>query len=1536
MKREILSDLACSNLGKLVKGEFKIEAKRNASLALSYIAENGQRIKKEVISDCLTGLENKDIVIGNNTINFLCFYAKQDINFINSKQILENLVKKLNNKDLCLSTSLALREYAENIAKAEDKNTFISNIEVTAYNISQKDLYNTEVRRNLALSFAYASKNGCTLNHLIIENLIDFLPALDDLDTKRVILSTIGYYAERNSILFSEPHLSKVSFTLTDDHPDIRDSGRKVLENYLKNKHYNGLPKSFIDYLSVVSTNPVSALNASNILKEITENNNKCLSERNLQLISRGLQELDTQEIHENITKILAHSTANISDEALENLASGLNNENSEIIENTALAIKRYAANKKVLPENIFYSLNELLTNDLSNIRIKQHTAWAIAFAFGSTGTDQDILNSICESLNLEDSEVSNAALISLTQYFDKYYNHTLDNDSVCRKVEDIFNNQDLISNGVILLNKAIERELILQNESFSVMGDILTRYPDSKTRQIAKQILDHSKYIPEKVTKILEIENISQNLLDKSDLESLDRLKHLSEDGCELTRTSFEALETSFPNNNQKVIAILKSAIANYQQIPSSLIKVATYYTNFNKEESLSVKADVSRILRYAVETDQLLSSEVLESLGSMLKHGYFDYDASLALILIAKRNNSINEDIILSLDNTFNDYDQSTQSNILHSIKYAIPNLKNPSILKQLSNIDLSIDLTNLDKANHASTEKDLTQLIDELIEQNKDNKELLSLFQNQKLLNQITEITLVYESYSIITKNNKIIKDWNEKDIQVWSYDCKSNLAKNNLIENDQRISEIFAVVKRAVILDSTKKNKIHEPRTIQYLAVLIMLNQIENKGRLAQIATGEGKSTTISILAVFKVLQGYKVDVITSSNVLAKRDIKDKADFYRLFNITAMDNSDDTYNFNGQKKCYAKNVDIIYGEASSFQFDILREEYSGLGTRGNRSFEKTTAIVDEVDSMFIDDSSKIAMLAEVMPQMSHLNILFTSLWQGMNDICSKFEYLDHETLKYEDKLIPSNKFIDVLKQELQNYTDCLIESLTKEKSEITVPTHLYSFIKRQATKWVGSAIDAKFGYKKNHHYLIIKDHKGIERITPIDYSNTGIIQNSTTWSDGLQQFLQIKEGLRITAESLITNFLSNKAYFNRYSNRILGLTGTLGSVESRRLLSKVYSVDFVNIPRYKARPFIEKQAIITNSKKEWLEEVINTALSEVDKKRASLIICETKKQADKICNELQNIYRQTDRKGKIVPYTRDDNNENKAVESTLNAGDIIVATNLAGRGTDIKTSNEIEQNGGLHVCVTFLPNNLRVEEQAFGRTARQGQNGTAQLILNREKLGEQYIASYTIDKIREKRDALEKEKLDHFYNFELKQIDLKDKFFDQFCKLTQNLRNNAENFSEPEKLWHQSKMHAMEERWGLFLKHLGFTDPDDAALKFSEFLEEITKEYAESEDLNKIIQNPTYYIRYANSLIEHANSNWTKSKYHSLTAIEILASTNNIEDEYGKYKYIIYQRAINSYSKAISLDPNNCYIGYSQRAYAIIEIGVDVLT
>ena len=125
-------------------------------------------------------------------------------------------------------------------------------------------------------------------------------------------------------------------------------------------------------------------------------------------------------------------------------------------------------------------------------------------------------------------------------------------------------------------------------------------------------------------------------------------------------------------------------------------------------------------------------------------------------------------------------------------------------------------------------------------------------------------------------------------------------------------------------------------------------------------------------------------------------------------------------------------------------------------------------------------------------------------------------------------------------------------------------IKFPLHLHTFIQNRKKDWCNCAYDALFNYKENKHYLISYDeYYKFETIKPIDFSNTGIIQDNSVWS-GLHQFLEIKHGLRLTEENLNSCFISNLCFFRLYKEKY-GLTGTVGSIKTQEVLKYIYGLD-----------------------------------------------------------------------------------------------------------------------------------------------------------------------------------------------------------------------------------------------------------------------------------------------------------------------------------------------------------------------------------
>lgn len=719
------------------------------------------------------------------------------------------------------------------------------------------------------------------------------------------------------------------------------------------------------------------------------------------------------------------------------------------------------------------------------------------------------------------------------------------------------------------------------------------------------------------------------------------------------------------------------------------------------------------------------------------------------------------------------------------------------------------------------------------DKLIDEIKKTAPNVGILDDNKLLQEYKQVDIAYEGRSSLATppsqseigqsskaevevQEKAIKDWNKEEIKLWASKIRSNPELANRVELHEKI----AVVKRAVEINSG-----FPPRDVQLLSLLIMLNPEENKGRLAQINTGEGKTTIVAMLAAIKALEGHKVDIITSSSELAKPQSRQQEKFFNTLGLTVSHNGEDS---KAKETRYLS--DIVYGAARDFQGDILRDEYSKLGTRSGRKCD--VAIVDEVDSMLIDGRHHIVMLSTPLPAMDHLEPILAAIWIQLREVAkcikesngksyfiespealdengklkadlieslyliegTKEDFIKKATLKHIKKLLRDESLV-ITNHDDPNYDEEWNDYIGKEKSneieqgkrfpEIKIPQHLRDLVlKCQLSEWIDSAIYAKYRCELNKHYILDKG-----KIAPVDASNTGVVQQNMHWNNGLHQFLQIKHGAKITAESLTTNFISNVTYFKQYGSNIYGLTGTLGSDRARKLLNNTYGVDSIIIPPFRKKQYKELTPVITNTEAGWYNNIIETSISKLRNGRGVLVITEYIKIAEEIARRLKEDYHYDTSKIKLYKTSEDSH----VIEEELKPGEIIIATNIAGRGTDIKPNSQVEKNGGLHVCSTSLADTQRVEEQNVGRTSRTGNKGTSQFILLRTDGDDLTI-------LKKKRNTAENLSLDNAEK-EIQKVLRQDKVFKEFCELLEEFRNLDRN---------DPIIKAVEERFGIWLK------------------------------------------------------------------------------------------------------------------------------
>ena len=363
------------------------------------------------------------------------------------------------------------------------------------------------------------------------------------------------------------------------------------------------------------------------------------------------------------------------------------------------------------------------------------------------------------------------------------------------------------------------------------------------------------------------------------------------------------------------------------------------------------------------------------------------------------------------------------------------------------------------------------------------------------------------------------------------------------------------------------------------------------------------------------------------------------------------------------------------------------------------------------------------------------------------------------------------------------------------LQEEESIIEVPQYLREFVEKHIKKWVASAFCAMYQYKEDQSYVIKDSWNGQKYVEIVDCENTGVLQESMVLNNGLHQFLQLKHDLVLQSESLVCCQISNVEFFKGYGKNLVGLSGTLGSEKERATLETIYGIETSYIPTFKTKCLIEYPFLLKRDKSTWSTSIIESAYSEYKSGRVVLIINRHIQTAEYLKDKLSHSHQ--DATSDIILYQRNDKKQTIS-DDIIGVPKIIISTNLAGRGTDIEISDEINRCGGLHVILTYMPKNVRVQNQAFGRAARKGQKGTCQLISNEEDLQNRYGKAITGDYFKVRDYSEEETQKDLKIDYEIV-TRVKDEIFSKFCEF----------INRPEYKNDLRQKSSIEEKFSLFI-------------------------------------------------------------------------------------------------------------------------------
>jgi chromosome segregation ATPase len=786
-----------------------------------------------------------------------------------------------------------------------------------------------------------------------------------------------------------------------------------------------------------------------------------------------------------------------------------------------------------------------------------------------------------------------------------------------------------------------------------------------------------------------------------------------------------------------------------------------------------------------------------------------------------------------------------------------------------------------------------------------------------------------------------NNKVINEWTEDDIKAWIVEFKKQAVSN--FSDTDKVVEFAAVMMRACQLKLKKT-----PRPTQLTALLLFIDAMQKrKGRLANIATGEGKSMITAMTAIVCALLNEKVDVVTSNEVLAERDAKAHEELFELFNIKVSNNCDNACerNENLRRDRYTQ-CQVIYGTTGSFQRDLLLTNFFEKSIRGQPGNATTgnCLIIDEVDSMFIDNAEKILYISHSIQDLRHLNDLFLMIWAAVNSA-------ERE-------------------QETERNVEEVAEFVRKRIAEkqVVIPNILKEFIDRRMQVWIKSAYTAK-RMKLGKEYIIPKHGEKHNQVVIMDL-DTGVEQLTTQWSNGLHQFIQLKHSQKLSEESLKAVFMANVIFFKSYNGNVVGMTGTLGQEIERDLMAQLYKIDYFRLPRNKTERYVQEEPVIVATREEWkqaiiddlrakqcapgsstqadqaaaeqtiakakqrlaeleqqkveLEKKLNDAVAqekdlkqELDKinillardvvvsesttpeskdknsgpeSRKSLLEQKAKQEAalqqcqvtikqyqselaelisgnDGIVNNTNAIrnaeYIKVNSGARSVLVINNSVNDTKELKKLIRndpvlsrckltvikskddmppadkigLDHIIIATNIAGRGTDIDTLEILEKYKGLSVDLTYMPPNIRIEKQNFFRTARNGNSGSGKFIICEPRLLEN--PNITVDYLREIRDIEEARRLEQIRTHGIPKLEREQKLFEKFIALQKAVRAKLEaNLKEPKAFDRKAvdaQLKSLQNKWAFFLDKLDakITDVE----KFSEA--ELMQEYAKFE-------------------------------------------------------------------------------------------------
>ena len=563
-------------------------------------------------------------------------------------------------------------------------------------------------------------------------------------------------------------------------------------------------------------------------------------------------------------------------------------------------------------------------------------------------------------------------------------------------------------------------------------------------------------------------------------------------------------------------------------------------------------------------------------------------------------------------------------------------------------------------------------------------------------------------------------KIVKNINllEKDVEKLS---KEEFPKktNEFIEEIKNGKKLNEILPEAFALAREASKRINHER---HFDVQLIGGVVLHENKIAEMKTGEGKTLTIVLSAYLNALEKKGVHIVTVNDYLAKRDSQNMGKIYNFLGL------DCGYINTGQTDEERKNnysKDITYATNSELGFDYLRDNMK-FSKRDMVQRQHNYAIVDEIDSCLIDEARTPLIISGAAEDKTNQYIAIDKLVKNLNSS-------DFEIDEKDKNILLTNKGIDNIEKIFSN-------------AGILKNNNFYDPENLHLVHHVNQALRANHLFQSGRDY-IVKD----DQIIIID-EQTGRQLEGRRFGDGLHQSLEAKEKLTVNAENQTLASITYQNFFKLYS-KLSGCTGT-AQTESQEFF-EIYNLPVVSIPTNKEmiRKDWNDQIFRTNKEK---DEAIVNKIVECNKLGQPLLVFTAS------INKSEHYSKLLEKKS-IKHIVLNAKNHEKEAEIIENAGkkkSIIITTSISGRGVDIKLGGqdqnqkeEIKKIGGLFVIGTERMESRRVDNQARGRSGRQGDEGNSIFFVSLEDDLMRIFGSESMNNMLEKLGLKDGESIDH---------------------------------------------------------------------------------------------------------------------------------------------------------------------------------------